>query len=152
MHIVASFEQSLFLELAITELEQKGIAKNKILAVPLKNKTRDRLIFDTIHHADGISLFDGAMALGTVFAILGVIYGTVLKWGPILWGVIGLFAGFAIGFLLDLLISKKRGASNKTRTIPAEVVLITNCGVEQAETVEKVLWENSALGVGRIKT
>ncbi|NLI11890.1 MAG: hypothetical protein GX425_04540 [Peptococcaceae bacterium] len=152
MHIVASLEQSLFLELAITELEEKGIAKNKIVAVPLKKKVGDSKIFDTIHRADGISLFDGAMILGTVFAILGAIYGTVLKWGPVLWGIIGLFAGFAIGLLLDLLINKRRAAGRKTKPIPTEVVLIINCDREQAEMVERVLWDNQALGVGRINT
>jgi len=43
------------------------------------------MVLDTT--ADGISLFDGAAVLGAVFMELGVIYGFVLKWGPIAWGL-----------------------------------------------------------------
>ena len=82
MYIIASFEQSIFLELAISALEQRGIQKNQILAVPLDKRTEPRKLLDTIHRADGYSLFDVAAVLGTCGMLLGAIYGMVLNWGP----------------------------------------------------------------------
>lgn len=35
MYVIATFEQSILLELAITELEQKGISKDQVFAVPI---------------------------------------------------------------------------------------------------------------------
>jgi hypothetical protein len=77
MHIIATFEYSIELELAISGLEQKGIKGNKILAVPLNRRTQERKIFDTINQADGLGSFDVATAMGTVFMTLGTIYGFV---------------------------------------------------------------------------
>lgn len=150
MYVISSFEHSLFLELAITALEQKGIAKEKILAVPLEQKVEKRKFFDTIHRSDGISLFDGAAALGTAFMALGVIYGFVWKWGPIIWGLIGLLCGVFLGFLLDFFTGKERRNKKKVKNIATEVILIINCSENQGEMVEKVLWDHFALGVGKI--
>jgi len=105
MYLVASFHYNLHTEIAITKLEQLGIPPEQILAVPLEKRGETRNIFDTIHHADGISMFDGGAILGTACMVLGVIYGFVLEWGPIVWGLLGLAGGFLAGFLLDLLFS-----------------------------------------------
>ncbi|MEQ8176116.1 MAG: hypothetical protein ABRQ26_13740 [Syntrophomonadaceae bacterium] len=93
MYVYASFDYSAYLELAITDLEKRGIAREHILAVPLDKRMEERKLFDTIHRADGMSLFDGAAVSGAIFMELGVIYGFVLKWGPIVWALIGLVGG-----------------------------------------------------------
>lgn len=54
--IAATFDHCQFVELAITELEEKGITKEKILAIPLAHKEQDFAILDTIHRADGVSI------------------------------------------------------------------------------------------------
>ena len=74
------FENSIFIELAITALEQNGISNEKILAAPLDKRAEQRKLFDTIHRADGLSLFDASAMLGTCLMLLGAIYGYVLKW------------------------------------------------------------------------
>jgi hypothetical protein len=84
MYVIATFESSIFLELAIAALEQKGITTDNLLAVPLDKRTEPRKLFDTIHRADGSSMLDAATILGTVFMLLGAIYGYVLKWGPLI--------------------------------------------------------------------
>lgn len=150
MYVFSSFEHSVFIELAITALKQNGITKDRILAVPLEQRCGGRKLLDTIHQSDGISLLDGAAVLGTVFMVLGVIYGFTWKWGPILWGLIGLTFGGSLGFLLDLLISNKRGGKNKAGAKATEVVLIINCAGNQVEMVENILWEQLALGVARL--
>ncbi|MZP28303.1 hypothetical protein GTO91_01010 [Heliobacterium undosum] len=115
MYIVATFEQSLLLELALSELEEKGIQRDHILAVPLKISSNKGKIMDTIYGADGISLFDGATVLGSASMVLGVIYGYVLAWGPIIWGLIGLMTGLVVGFILDLAVRNKKKNMVKQR-------------------------------------
>ncbi|MDD2619469.1 MAG: hypothetical protein PHC92_02185 [Syntrophomonadaceae bacterium] len=158
MYVYASFDYSAFLELAITDLEKRGIAREHILAVPLDKRVEERMVLDTIHRADGISLFDGAAVLGAVFMELGVIYGFILKWGPITWGLIGLFGGAFLGFLLDYFYGRIRNRKKekatrnqqKTGESNTEVVLTIFCEPNQYEMVEKVLWDNMALGVGKL--
>ncbi|OIJ14178.1 hypothetical protein BKP35_08270 [Anaerobacillus arseniciselenatis] len=58
MHIISSFEHSAFLELAINKLLNRGFEKEKIVAIPLETPTEQPKFFDTIHRADGFSLFD----------------------------------------------------------------------------------------------
>jgi hypothetical protein len=149
LYVIATFEQTIFLELVITALEQKGIVREKILAVPIDKRTEPRKLFDTIHRADGFSMFDAAAILGTCFMLLGSIYGYILKWGPIIWGLIGAVFGISLGFGLKLLLVKKRNYG--TKNITSEVVLIIHCEEHQWETIEKILWENTALGISHIK-
>ncbi len=148
MFVIATFENSIFIELAISELEQKGIPKEKILAAPLDKRTEQRKLFDSIHRADGFSLFDAAAILGTCFMLLGAIYGYVLAWGPIIWGIIGAVSGLLLGFVLKLLIIKKN--ERGTKLITSEIVLMIRCEDDQWEKVQYILWENSALGITRV--
>jgi hypothetical protein len=151
MYVMAIFEQTAFIELSLTEIEQLGISRERILAVPMEKRVEKRKIFDTIHHADGISLFDGAAALGTALMVIGAIYGFILKWGPIVWGLIGLLTGAAIGFLLDCLIGKRRVFNRKIERVP-EVVVIVQCdSPNQMEAVETALWDHYALGVAKYR-
>jgi hypothetical protein len=152
MYIVASFEQSIFLELAISALEQTGITGDQILAVPLDKRTEPRQLFDTLHRADGFSLFDLSAILGTCGMLLGAIYGMVLKWGPILWGLIGLTLGLAIGFLIRLAFVRKKTQRETKRNATAEVFLLIRCNAAQFQMVENILWDNIALGVAKVDT
>ncbi|SMC74876.1 hypothetical protein [Sporomusa malonica] len=147
--IAATFDHSQFVELAITELEEKGIAKDKILAIPLVQEHKDFAILDTIHRADGVSIFDTASVFGTTGMTLGVIYGFIWSWGPIIWGLIGLIAGSAMGFILDYLLTK-RIISTERKAKESELVLIVSCEKYQSALVEKVLRSNTAFGVGKV--
>ncbi|MBU9721688.1 MULTISPECIES: hypothetical protein [Bacillaceae] len=152
MQIFSTFEHSSYLELAITSLEKIGVKKEQILAVPLINRVEERRLFDTLHRADGISLFDKGAAIGTAFSVIGASIGFVLDWGPIFWGLIGGAIGFLIGFIIDYIIFKivhkrKREAKGKK----SEVVLVIECPSELLEKVEEVLWEHLALGVAKVE-
>jgi hypothetical protein len=149
MHIISSFEHSAFLELAINLLQEKGIEKEDIVAVPLQNMKDQPKLFDTIHRSDGESLLDLAAVLGTVFSVLGASFGFVLTWGPIIWGLLGLAFGAIIGFMIDYLLTKKQKKS-KTN-LHTEVILIVNCKENEYETVKRILFENKALGVGELR-
>jgi hypothetical protein len=147
--ITATFDHSQFVELAITELEEKGIAKERILAIPLIQEHKDFAILDTIHRADGISIFDTASVFATTGMTLGVIYGFIWSWGPIIWGLIGLFAGATAGFVLDYLLTKRK-ISTQRKARESELVLIVSCEQAQSDWVEKVLRNNTAFGVGKV--
>lgn len=152
MQIFSTFEHSSYLELAITSLEKIGVKKEHILAVPLINRVEERRLFDTLHRADGISLFDKGAAIGTAFSVIGASIGFILDWGPIYWGLIGGAIGFVIGFIIDYILFKivhrrKREVKGKK----SEVVLVVECPSELVEKVEEVLWEHLALGVAKVE-
>ena len=151
MQVFSTFEHSTYLELAITSIEKIGIPRENILAVPLMNRVQERKLFDTLHRADGISLFDKGAAIGTAFSVIGASIGFVLEWGPIFWGLIGGATGFIIGFIIDYIFYKvihKRRRELKEKG--SDVILVINCPSELTEKVEKVLWEHLALGIAKV--
>ncbi len=139
------------MELAITVLEKNGIHKENIFAVPLTNRKTERRLFDSIHNADGISLFSTGAVLGTAFAVIGASVGFKLAWGPIYYGLIGTSVGFILGICIDLfyykVIKKQR---RLLRGKYSEVILLIECEEEQADTVENILWHHYAFGTARV--
>jgi len=150
MNVIASFDHSIYLELALTSLTEIGIPKEQILAIPLDKRTEQRRLFDTIHKSDGISLFDTGAAFAVVCAVFGSSYGFIAAWGPIIWGLLGAAIGFFIGFLADLLIVKKRNLHEIQKGRSTEVFVVIQCEKVQGEMIEKVFWEHFALGVAKI--
>ncbi|MGE6204510.1 hypothetical protein [Guptibacillus hwajinpoensis] len=151
MQVFSTFENNIFLEIAISNLEKVGIKREDIYAVPLDNREESRKIFDTLHRSDGISLIDIAMPLATAFSVVTASLGFELKWGPIYWGLIGAIGGFITGLVIRLIIilttnKKKRQLKGKQ----SEVILIVNCDINDGEIVEKILWEHLALGLAKV--
>jgi hypothetical protein len=152
MQLFSTFENHVYLEMAISILEKKGISKENIFAVPLDNPVEEHKLFDTLHRSDGTSLIDIGMALATAFSVIGASIGFKLAWGPIYWGLIGAFIGFLIGFAIRLFLEKvvkKRKSVLKGKH--SEVILIIDCEDTQAEFVENVLFSHFAIGVAKIK-
>ncbi len=150
MHVISSFEHSAFLELAINKLQQTGIKKESIVAVPLEITKEQPKLFDTIHRADGYSLFDLATVMGTIFSVLGASFGFELKWGPIIWGLIGLVIGAFMGFIIDYIFTKKRIRNRKIKSLNSEVVLIVKCKESEYQIVKEILAEHKAIGIGKL--
>lgn len=151
MQVFSTFEHSTYLELAITAVEKVGVKKDNILAVPLKNRVQERKLLDTLHNADGISLFDKGAAIGTAFSVIGTCIGFTLELGTIFWGLIGGAIGFIIGFIIDYFFyihKRKRVLKGKH----SEVVLVINCPNELVEKVEQLLWDHLALGVTNLES
>jgi hypothetical protein len=149
MYIVSTFEHSKYLELAITAIQMKGIKKENILAVPMDKKVEGRMFFDSIHGADGISLLDIPALLAAFFGIFGSIYGFVLEWGPLFWGLIGIAIGSVIGFIIKYFTTKKyKNRNNDLKT--TEVVVIIECNENQIEMVKDTLWAHYAYGVSKL--
>lgn len=154
MYLVATFEHSPALELALTALEQKRIPKEQLLAIPLDLRKEEKKMFDNIHRSDGYSFIDGASLCCAFFMSFGTAIGFGLHWGPVIWGLIGMICGFIIGFVADLLIWKKkrnRTFINKPSLQMSEVVLMVQCKEEQVEWVERLLWDHHALAIGSLE-
>lgn len=80
--------------------------------------------------------------------LLGAIYGMILKWGPILWGLIGLIGGLLLGFLFKLMFLKKQ--NQKTAHVTTEVFLLIHCNHELKQLVEEILWDNLSNGIAKL--
>ncbi|HEY0827229.1 MAG TPA: hypothetical protein VGE40_03970 [Bacilli bacterium] len=149
MYVFSTFDHSIYLELAVTALEEKGIGKDRLLAVPLNRRTERALNMDTIHRSDGVSLFDLAAVFATVGMVLGVTYGFVLVWGPVLCGLLASVAGFAIGYTIDRIMNKRRVHKENTSS-KTEVILLVHCHENEVEMVNNILWSNKAFGVAQL--
>ncbi|WP_156324612.1 hypothetical protein [Bacillus sp. FJAT-27245] len=143
MHFVSAFQHSAFLELALSDLEQNGISKESIFVATLDKNSPD---FPDVRntHNEAASKYEFAFILGCVFMLLGSIYGFIWEWGPIIWALIGLVFGGALGLVLSFIFLRRKWFKKKTQT---EVVVIVECDKNQSELVERVLWEHKALGV-----
>ncbi len=142
MYVAAMFKQTVEVELAVTALEGAGIQKNSILAVPVETKAHSGRLFDTTFASSGDSLLDLPMILGALVCLSGCIYGYILAWGPVVWGVIGAAAGFGAGLCIKLFVLKKK----RTRATKSEVVILVACEENKAEFVCRTLRDNGALG------
>lgn len=149
MYIVSTFDHSIYLELAITAIQMKGIKKENIMAISMDKKDEQRMLFDSIHGSDGLSLLDLPAILAVIGGIFGGIYGFVLKWGPLLWGLIAIFIGFILGLIIKLIITKKYNDRQNDKR-GTEVVLLIECIESQAEMVKDMLWAHKALGVRKL--
>lgn len=152
MQIIATFEYSAFLEIAISELEAHGMTS--IYAVPLEQRRKEPRLMDSIHRADGLSFIDKGFIFAFMFATVGASKGYVWAWGPVICGLLGAAAGFAFGALISWVIylfSKQK----KTRWLrggkKGEVVLVVQCRDELTSLAEDILWDHKALGLAVTK-
>ncbi|MDQ0253944.1 TM2 domain-containing membrane protein YozV [Evansella vedderi] len=146
MNVVASFDHTVYLEMAIKELEKHGIGKKDIFTIPLTEKKKPKKNSEIIR-GSGFSLMDVTFAFGTVFSLFGVIYGFVLPGGPVTWGLIGVFFGSGFGFLLDLLLRKKEYRMKRKMGEGGEVMMVIHCQKNQVTFVKEILFEHFTLGL-----
>ncbi len=149
MYIVSNFEHTIHLEAAVSTLQKRNIPKDSILAVPLDRQDDDRMLFDRTHASDRLSLIDMPVILAALFSLLGLIYGFLLYWGPVLWALIGTGTGFGVGLVIKLLMVKRNQKSKKVYK-STEVVLLVECRDNQSDMVQDILWSHGALGVSAL--
>ncbi|MBO7748527.1 hypothetical protein I8J29_30565 [Paenibacillus sp. MWE-103] len=145
VHILATFEHSPFVEMALHDIEKLGVPPRNIVALPLENLDAQTHILDTIHRVDGRSMLDGAMMGATLCSVLGAIYGFVLYWGPVIWGLLGLGAGFFLGLLAELAVAKKKSIK-LTGGRKSEVILEVTCQASLQNQLISVLKTRKAEG------
>jgi hypothetical protein len=152
MQILATFEYSTILEIAITELEAKGITS--IYALPLDLRKKEPRLLDTIHRADGMSFIDKGMIFAFLLSTIGASKGFVWPGGPVIWGLAGAFVGFVIGVALSgviYLIKRNKNQMQIKKGKKSEVILVVTCEDDQASVVEDILWDHKALGMAMAK-
>jgi len=153
MQFFSTFDSNIYLELAISKLENEGIEKKCLFAVPLDNREEEIRLFDSIHRTDGTSMIDIGTALATAFSVVGTSIGFKLAWGPIFWGVITAAIGFTLGvgirFYTEIVLRRRKRKPLQGKN--AEIILIINCTETQANLVENILWEHYAIGVAKVK-
>jgi len=152
MQLFATFKHHISLEMCIATIEKNGVPKENIYTIPLDTRQGKLKLFDTMDQADGLSLMDIGLVLGTAFSVIGTSIGFKLYWGPIIWGLIAAFIGFMLGLAIRLfveLVFKKRRRIKKEKH--SEMILIIDCQETQAELMESILWEHFALGVARVR-
>ncbi|GMK40775.1 hypothetical protein PCCS19_38310 [Paenibacillus sp. CCS19] len=148
MQIFATFEYSTLLEIALTELEAKGITS--IYAVPLDLRKKEPRLLDSIHRADGLSFIDKGMVLGFMFATIGASKGFVWKGGPIIWGLAGAAFGFIVGVAINwviYLVNRNKNKLEIKKGKKGDVILVVACEDHQAAVVEDILWDHKAYGL-----
>ncbi len=152
MQILATFEYSTLLEIAITELEAKGITS--IYALPLDLRKKEPRLLDTIHRADGVSFIDKGMIFAFLLSTIGASKGFVWPGGPVIWGIAGALIGFIIGVALSgimYLIQRNKNQLQVNKGKKSEVILIVTCEDNQVSVVEDILWDHKALGMAMAK-
>ena len=144
MYVVASFKLNKNLERAIAELEYIGISRKKILALPLSSSLEQDIKTETYKK----NLFVTAPILMTIFTLFGAIYGFVLHWGPVIWGLIGVVAGTCAGVIFDLFRTRKYRKNQMVEDGKlTDVFLLVHCfGEEQAAKAKDVILKWAPLG------
>lgn len=147
MLIIGTFEHSIELEQALGELEHNGIPRSHILVVLMDahpnisgrfiNKSND-------FYSKGIEV---GLASGTALSVVGTSMGFILKWGPIIWGLISAGIGFFTGLSLYALANR-----NTHRHLPKkinEVTVIVQCGESQSLEIMEIFRRYRVLTVGQ---
>ncbi|MBY7144055.1 hypothetical protein KFZ56_13565 [Virgibacillus sp. NKC19-3] len=143
MYVLASFKLNKDLERVIAELEYLDISRKNILALPLAKTVGQET--QTCYHQRSFEIMP---ILGTIIMLFGTIYGFILYWGPILWGLIGLGVGVLIGSFMDMLRIKRMRSIHKKNDTLTEVFLLIHCSnKDQAQQVKRVIWKWSPVGV-----
>lgn len=146
MYIIALFDHSLKVELAIKELESHDVQRDSILVLSVDKTSMEKKYLDPFN-ADGLNLFIPA-SIGMISMLLGSIYGFVLEWGPIIWALIGLISGSVIGILLDIIWKKKKDKQT-LKHHNVDVILMIKTPKEQIETVETILKQHHTIGTSK---
>ncbi|MBB3112986.1 hypothetical protein FHS18_005088 [Paenibacillus phyllosphaerae] len=149
MLVVGVFQITTELEQVLSLLEQKGMEREQMVAVPMDLDANDDTM-DPIRSRDRkAGGFELGMGTATAFSVIGVSRGFILEWGPIVWGLIASGIGFLVGLALHLIIVRVTGAKREaSANLLPEVTVLIRCQPERLDEVRKLLWQHQAISVG----
>ncbi len=147
MLIVGTFEHSLELEQVLALLEQRGISRKHILAIPMDTEPKPPIKFIARLRDLHSKAIEVGMACATGSSVIGISLGFILTWGPIIWGLLAALIGFSIGFGIYVLIN--RGTYRHLPKKLPEVTVIVQCPEDQSMLVMEIMWQHRVLTVGQ---
>ncbi|UTI43129.1 hypothetical protein [Niallia sp. RD1] len=147
MIIVGTFQPSIEIERALSEIEELGILPEEMMVLymdefpPKSNKKKDSA---DLH----VSSFEIGIAFATGLAVIGASVGFKLVVGPIFSGILAAIIGFFSGYCLYLFQRKKK---NKMHPSMPEIIVLIQSSKEDAPIIKEILWRNKAQSVGMRK-
>jgi hypothetical protein len=152
--VLAIFQLPTHAEQAVAELSLNGFTEKDVAmvlfsAVPPSSPGKGGLLGwlqrggalgDTIDRSDGVGVMDG-VSIGAVMAgLLGLSWGSRMRYGPIAVGTVAMLAGGLLGYIVDRLIPEKRRDQYEMARIEGVVMLqISTPLAERAELIKRVL-------------
>ncbi|WP_166238760.1 hypothetical protein [Paenibacillus turpanensis] len=145
--IVALFSYTENVDLFLIEMKRRGFGDSNLLVVPLK-KADYPLTIEAVSRG-GRTHWDMAFFTGTICMLLGCIYGFVLAFGPVLWGLFGLIFGMIFGYFLQWCYEKWKGNRKKTMQ-KSFIVIMVRCPKTQENEIHSVLYKHHAYALGKV--
>ncbi|CAG7641868.1 hypothetical protein PAECIP111802_02788 [Paenibacillus allorhizosphaerae] len=151
MLIIGTFEHSIEVEEALSVLEKSGVPRKSIMTVVMDKSSRLSDVTATRYPHKKTLAFEIGMATATAFSVIGISFGFVLKWGPILWGIISALLGFTLGTGITRWIQRHylRNENPGKGPLP-ELVVIIRCTEASFHELRLVLLQYRVLSIGRI--
>ena len=164
MKLVVGLMRSAYdLERAVLALKQAGFSSGDFRWMNLQPEPgaqepkgflaflrRGGFLGDTQYRADNASLMDGTAAGATIAALLGIVYGSVWRMGPITGGTLGVLVGGLVGWLVDQWIREKRSRNSLAQRLAQYgcLVLVTCKDEHRIVEAEKALRQAQAVLTG----
>ncbi|MCL1631767.1 hypothetical protein M3N64_07370 [Sporolactobacillus sp. CPB3-1] len=147
--LICLFKPSLSIELLLSEFKKNQIDQNNvacfILDAPLSQLTNE--ISSSSNPNEEMSMADLGFVFATIFGVVGASIGFKMELGPIIWGIASSIGGFILGFLIDLIFTKK------FKKKPETYILISiHCHKGQENIVKKIIAAHQALGLTVIES
>jgi hypothetical protein len=147
MLVVASIEHTVEAEILITDIVDLGISKENIMVKALEKVPPSEIAGnpEIYYKGTNYSFFDLALAFGTAFSVIGAIYGYVLDWGPIIWGIIGFSIGAILAFFLHRTFNK--GSKHIKDYDTSEVLIFVECEQSQHRPLKELFMNYRSNGL-----
>lgn len=145
MIIVATFNQTIELDQALSEIEKINVSNEHMMVVFMNEQSPrnspKRLLVDIKATA-----FEIGIAVATGLSVVGASIGFTLHLGPIIWGLIMAIIGFFLGYFLYVFFHHHH--AGKEHNLPPEISVIIQCPQDKYQHISTILWKNKAFSIG----
>jgi hypothetical protein len=164
---MALFQTLEHVERAVAELSLNGFTEKDVDVVIFSAKAEPRPgksgflgwlsrggpLGDTVDRSDGVSVMDGVSVGAVMVGLLGLVFGSRWRLGPVTYGTFGMLLGGLIGLLCDRLIPEKRRDQLELARVQGLILVQVRSNVAaRAEAAQRLLEGNHAKQVAVIPT
>lgn len=148
MLIVGTFQHSIELEQALAMIEVSGIARRHILVVTMDPGQEGSSNSRSISRDSHSKRIEVSIAVATGAAVIGASAGFILRWGPVIWGLIACLVGYVVGYgIYSLFVMANRG-QQFPKKLP-EITVIVQCQEKDCAQVREIMWRYNSITVGQ---